>query len=259
MRAIAKGDMLRVELPRDVELIRILEVARIAVRGGVLETHHLTFLDDLAVHLYIARRRPEHVVEGRHPADDLFACVLDELAIVEVLIKKLVLIGMARELFETAGDRASGRLGATDVEERMLEKKLILIKLFALELRTEPAVQEIVAIWILRRELEHLLVVHAELTVRLVDLLGHILGAHAALEEAIDPAKDEVMLLYRNTEHGSDDAHRQARGEIADDLHPPAWKLRLDKFDGPLADARLLFTDVLRGEALRDNPALLPM
>src|SRR5690606_18500820 len=107
--------------------------------------------------------------------------------------------------------------------------------------------------------LEHLLVVHAELTVRLVDLLGHVLGAHAALEEAIDPAKDEVMLLYRNTEHGSDDAHRQARGEIADDLHPPAWKLRLDKFDGPLADARLLFTDVLRGEALRDNPALLPM
>jgi hypothetical protein len=76
----AEGHVL-VRAALDIEALRVLEDALVAVAGGIEEQQPVALADLLPTELRIARGRPIHVLDRRHPAQHLLDGTREQRAV----------------------------------------------------------------------------------------------------------------------------------------------------------------------------------
>ena len=111
--ALPEGEV-RVGVAADVEAERVVEHGLVAVGRRVGEHHPVARLHRLLADVVVGEDAPEHVVERRHPADDLLDQAGHEGGVGG---GRLPLVGVLGEDRQAAGDDGAGGLGAAGDEQ----------------------------------------------------------------------------------------------------------------------------------------------
>ena len=99
--------------------------------------------------------------------------------------------------------------------------------------------------------------VHAEVFERIVDLVGHVVGAASSDHDLIDPLLDRVTLFFGDAQHVRDEPHRKGGREVLDDVDLVLLEHVVDQLGDDLAGSGFHLAHLTRREAGRHEGALL--
>ncbi len=203
--------------------------------------------------------RAEHLVERRHPPQDLLDRAVDQR---RVFSESFPLVLVIAEHAQAATDRRASRLGATRDEQARLVHDRVVLHRAAAHRRVRPHRDERV-VRLVAEPRHRVVEVRLELGDRGHHALHHLSTpvAHDRVEthHPLRPRLEVTPAVLREAEEVGGVATRELRGERVHNLHLASISDRVEQLVDECPQRLLLGDDAARREAPGDERALLGM